>query len=85
MVLYAVLKVVVLVEISIFNSCSDDKVLWQKLLLTQPFLLYFPFMTMYVSVECLLRLQRSHPIQKLRVSTVLYKFFGHPWNFSFSR
>lgn len=42
MVLYAVLKVVVLVEISIFNRCSDDKVPWQKLLLTT-FLTLFSF------------------------------------------
>lgn len=43
MVLYAVLKVVVLVEISIFNSCSDDKVLWQKLLFDTTFLTLFSF------------------------------------------
>lgn len=64
MVLYVVLKVAFLVEISIFNRSSNDKVLWQKLLLAQSFFLYFPFMTMCMSVECLLRLQRSHSSTK---------------------
>lgn len=35
--LYAVLKVAFLVKISVFNRCSDDKVLCQKLLLAQRF------------------------------------------------
>lgn len=38
--MYSVFKVGGLVEVSIFNRCSDDKVLWQKLLLSQPFFLF---------------------------------------------
>lgn len=44
MVVYAVLKVAFLVGISEFNRRSDDKVLWQKLLLAQPCFLYLFFL-----------------------------------------
>ena len=80
MVLYTVLKVGILVEVSIFNRCPDDTVLWQKLLLSQlfSFLLFsFLFMTMYIGMLSVSKTAVFSPQYKeLMASAVLYIFLN---------
>lgn len=74
--LYNVLKAGILVEVSVFNRCPDDTVLWQKYLLSQ-FLSFYLFLSraMYIKVLSISKRRMFSPQYKEPMaSLVVYTF-----------